>query len=120
MRLPTVDVVDAELFAGTTFAFDLRFWSDKEKTEPHDVESFQCSVYANGEELLDLDQYSTVDEDDLNVVHVSVPPEASMDLKTVEAKWQAVTTFTDGDVLPSFSGKLQIWGRKVDRDIEEP
>lgn len=114
VKLPTVDVVDWELFAGTTFSFDLRYWLDEDKTQPHDIESFQCSVYANGGEILDLDEYSLVDDIDAHVLHVSVPPDVTEDLPTVTANWQAVTTFIDGEVRPAFHGTLQIWGRKVD------
>ena len=113
-KLPTVDVVDGELFAGTTFAFSMRFWLDAEKTEPHAVDSFKCSVHANGLEVLDLDEYITVDSEDSNRVNVYVPPEATEDLVTAEGKWQGVATFVDGEVLPVFSGKLQIWGSRVD------
>ncbi len=119
VKLPTVDIVDGELFAGTTFSFDMKFWLDEDKTEPNPVESFQCSIYGNGTELLDLDEFVTVDETDTNVIHVSVSPEASEDLPTVNARWQGVTTFVSGEVRPAFSGKIQIWGKKVDTEPEE-
>lgn len=113
-QLPRADVVDGELFAGTTFAFDLVFWKDAEKTIPHPVQSFKCSIYADGSELLDMDNYTTVDSTNTNIVHVSVPPTASQNLSTVIAQWQGVTTFVDGEVRPAFSGNIQIWRKRVD------
>lgn len=114
VSLPEIEIIDIELYAGTTLSFDLRFWLDDEKTQPNNLVSLKCSIYSGSTELLDLDEYTTIDENNANIVYVSVPPEETVDLKTQIAQWQAIATFTSGEVRPVFKGRVQIWGRKVD------